>query len=70
MGGKSHAQDATISQKALQFSKKQDESRFSMFVSSGLSVRGGVENINARGGRSDCSCAPPCRSASGKIKKG
>ena len=29
--------------------KKHDEARFSMSVTSGLSVRGGVENINARG---------------------
>jgi len=47
--------------------EKHDEARFSMSVTSRLSVRGGVENINARGGRYDCSCvqAPPCRSASG-----
>ena len=46
--------------------QKHGEARFSMSVTSGLSVRGDVENINARGGRSDCSCAqvPPCRSAS------
>jgi len=46
--------------------QKHDEARFSMSVTSGLSVRCGVENINARGGRYDRSCAqaPPCRCAS------
>jgi hypothetical protein len=41
--------------------QKRDEARFSMSVTSRLSVSGGVENINARGGRYDCSCAQPLR---------
>jgi hypothetical protein len=54
-------EDAAISQKALQFSKSTMR-RGSLC----LGVRGGVENINARADRADCSCvqAPSCRSAS------
>ena len=65
-------QDAAISQKALQFSKSTMRRGSLCLSPSRLSVRGGVENINARADRADCSCvqAPSCRSASAWIKKG